>query len=214
MDAATSAHVFEPFFTTKEPGKGTGLGLATVYGIVKQSGGCIQVYSEVGRGTTFRIYLPRVEEPPVPKAEPPVGPTPRGSETVLVLEDEPSLRGLVRETLEGAGYGVVEAGTPLEGLDLVRVQRGAIDLILTDVVMPGMSGREFVTQAREACPEAVVVYMSGYTDDAIGQHGVLDEGTHFLQKPFAIDALLQKVREALDGRAVTVAPSRLRPHAR
>ena len=203
MDAATRSRVFEPFFTTKELGSGTGLGLATVYGIVKQSGGQIAVDSEIGRGTTFKIYLPRVDVPLVAKPASATTPAPGGTETVLLVEDEPALRGVVRETLENAGYRVLDGSTPIEGLELARCRGDAVDVILTDVIMPGMNGREFAIRAAESCPRAQVVFMSGYTDEAIGRHGLLDGETYFLQKPFSVDALLRKLRLALDAPAST-----------
>jgi PAS domain S-box-containing protein len=199
MDAATRAHMFEPFFTTKEKGKGTGLGLATIYGIVKQSGGNVWVYSELGRGTTFKIYLPRVEEALKPiersSARHGVG---RGSETVLIVEDEGAVRSLVRGVLEENGYTVLEAGGGEEALVISARHAGRIDLILTDVVMPHMSGRELAERLASLRPEAKVLYMSGYTDDAIVRHGALAVGTAYLQKPFTPSALVCKIREVLD----------------
>jgi two-component system cell cycle sensor histidine kinase/response regulator CckA len=199
MDAATQARLFEPFFTTKEPGKGTGLGLATVYGIVKQSGGHIAVYSEPGRGSTFKVYLPRVEGSPdavesVPAATPPS----RGSETVLLVEDEAELRELAEEVLSSRGYTVLQAGSPAEALQLAERHDGPVHLLLTDVVMPGMSGRELADRLLGARPALKALFMSGYTDTAIVHHGVLDPGTPFLQKPFTPDALVRKVRDVLD----------------
>jgi PAS domain S-box-containing protein len=199
MDAATQARLFEPFFTTKEPGKGTGLGLATVYGIVKQSGGHVAVYSELGRGSSFKVYLPRVEGAAeagerVRVAAPPA----RGSETVLLVEDEPELRTLAREILGAWGYTVLHSGDPAEALRLAERHEGPIHLLLTDVVMPGMSGRELADRLLSARSDLRVLFMSGYTDSAIVHHGVLDPGTPFLQKPFTPDALIRKVREVLD----------------
>jgi signal transduction histidine kinase/ActR/RegA family two-component response regulator len=199
MDADTRARIFEPFFTTKEPGLGTGLGLATVYGIVKQSGGHISVYSEPGRGTTFKVFLPRVAaEPaavPVPaRNEAPAG----GHETILLVEDEPEVRALAREILERLGYAVLAAGHPGEVAALLSGRRAPIDLLLTDVVMPHMSGRELADIVLRGYPEMRVLYMSGYTDDAIVHHGVLDPGTAFLPKPFSARTLAAKVREVLD----------------
>jgi signal transduction histidine kinase/ActR/RegA family two-component response regulator len=201
MDKETQSHIFEPFFTTKEAGKGTGLGLATVYGIVKQSGGNIWVYSEQKRGTTFKIYLPRVGEP----AE--VGPTRRlaatvlhGSETILLVEDEATLRRLAREVLETCGYTVLEAANGNEALLLHSQHQGRIQLMVTDVVMPEMSGRELAERIATMDPELRVLYMSGYTDDAVVLHGVLAEAVDFIQKPFSPDALAEKVRVVLDKR--------------
>jgi two-component system, cell cycle sensor histidine kinase and response regulator CckA len=202
MDAATLSHLFEPFFTTKEAGKGTGLGLATVFGIVKQSGGHITVYSEPGKGSTFKVYLPRVDEKGdavVPAAAEPV---PTGHETVLLLEDEEAIRLLIREILETAGYTVLDAGRPEDAADLAASREGRIHLLLTDVILPGMSGAELARRVQETRPETKVLFMSGYTDEAIGHHGVLESGTHFLQKPFASDALLRKVRDVLDAPAL------------
>jgi two-component system cell cycle sensor histidine kinase/response regulator CckA len=199
MDAETQSRIFEPFFTTKEKGKGTGLGLSTVYGIVKQSGGYIFAYSETGRGTTFKIYLPRVEESApevVPERRTRVGC--RGSETVLLVEDEESVRELIAEALKAQGYNVLVAGNGQEALALAAPANCRIQLMITDVVMPGMSGRELATRLAESRPGTRVLYLSGYTEDAILHHGVLDPGTAFLQKPFSLDALACKVREVLD----------------
>jgi PAS domain S-box-containing protein len=199
MNAETLAHMFEPFFTTKEKGKGTGLGLATVYGIVKQSVGYTAVYSEPGHGSTFKVYLPRVEEA---VTEAPSGSRNpelvKGSETVLVAEDEEGVRSLVCETLESLGYKVLEAREPGEALTIVEQYTEPIHLLLTDVVMPHMSGKELANRLATTRPEAKVLYMSGYTDNAVFIHGVLESGRFFLQKPFAPGALLRKVREVLD----------------
>jgi two-component system, cell cycle sensor histidine kinase and response regulator CckA len=199
MSAEVRERVFEPFFTTKEQGKGTGLGLSTVYGIVKQSGGYVWVESKVGVGTTFRIHLPRVDEEPSPRPQEarPAGAT-RGNESVLLVEDELAVRTLVRRVLDRAGYRVIEAASGPEALDRLAERAGALDLLLTDVVMPGMSGAELADHIAERHPEARVLYMSGYTDEAIGRHGVLDADVAFLGKPFSPDLLLQKVREVLD----------------
>ena len=199
MDSATQQRVFEPFFTTKEVGKGTGLGLATVYGIVKQSEGNIWVYSEVGSGTTFKIYLPCFDKA-VEKTKPNVEDTRLllGSETVLLVEDEELVRNMAREILEESGYQVLEAKHGLEAIKLAQQHNGLIDLMLSDVVMPYMSGRELAKQLGTKRKEMRVLYMSGYTDDAIVHHGVLDEGTAFIGKPFTPNALARKVREILD----------------
>jgi signal transduction histidine kinase/integral membrane sensor domain MASE1 len=201
MDAGTLSHVFEPFFTTKPAGQGTGLGLAMIYGIVKQSGGYISARSEVEKGTTFTVYLPRTEAEKVDRA-PLVEPAspPRGTETILLVEDEASLRGVMREQLQSAGYRVLEGGSAEEALAAAGREGAPIHLLLTDVVMPGASGEKLESRLRATRPEIRVLYMSGYTDEAISHHGVLEPGRHFLQKPFAADILLRAVRRALDAR--------------
>ena len=202
MDSETQSHIFEPFFTTKGP-KGTGLGLSTVYGIVKQSGGYIWVYSELGRGTTFKIYLPRVpsiEEPAVhtiaapalfQKVEP-------GTETILLVEDEANLRYLARQYLEKQGYRVIEAADGAVAMQIAVAHEGIIHLLLTDVIMPGMNGRELAQRICEIRPNVKVLYMSGYTENVIGHDGTLDAGVRLLQKPFNLRDLKSKVREVLD----------------
>jgi PAS domain S-box-containing protein len=203
MDATLQSRLFEPFFTTKERGKGTGLGLSTTYGIVKQSGGSIWVYSEPGHGTTFKIYLPRCEEPLDTRDAPPLPAKPRaGSETVLLVEDEPEVRRLVDKLLRMQGYAVVSAGSPAEAIAAARAA-GPIAILITDVIMPGMNGRELATVLGAERPGMRVLYMSGYTDAAIAQHGILPAGTAFLSKPFTPDALARKVREVLDAGAET-----------
>jgi CheY-like chemotaxis protein len=236
MDVATQAHLFEPFFTTKEPGKGTGLGLSTVYGIVEQSGGSVTVETELGRGTTFRIYLPQVEvsapaappaarpAPPAARPAPAAAPAPAARiqpepvraaatplepaivsevvpqrvETVLLVEDALRVRAVVREILEMNGYNVLEARHGVEALEINERHQGPIHLMVTDVVMPQMSGRELAQRLQPLRPDMKVLYMSGYTDDAIVRHGVLGAGMAFLSKPFTPDALALKVREVLD----------------
>src|SRR6266566_3119134 len=198
MDATVRAHLFEPFFTTKEVGKGTGLGLATVYGIVKQSDGYISVYSEVGRGTSFKIYLPRIDTPaPIP-ASPAKDRPDRGTETILVVEDEPAVLSLSRRALEAQGYVVLAASDASDAMRVVERHGGTIHLLLTDVVMPGLSGRELADRLATRRPGIRVLYMSGYPGDAVVQHGALPHGSAFLQKPFSPDGLARKVRDVLD----------------
>jgi PAS domain S-box-containing protein len=198
MDAATKSHMFEPFFTTKE--KGTGLGLATVYGIVKQSGGYIWVYSEPQRGTAFKIYLPRVAEAPEPLTSGPEPLSLRGTETILLVEDDNMVRALTVRMLEARGFTVLSAAHGEEALRRLEDHAGSINLLVTDVVMPGLSGRDLATRVAGLRPDIKVLYLSGYTDDAIVRHGVLEPGIAFLQKPFTPDSLVRKVREVLDGR--------------
>jgi len=198
MDKETLSRVFEPFFTTKEKGKGTGLGLSTVYGIVKQSGGYVFAQSEVGHGTTFRIYLPRVEEAAQPTdTVTPCSSVMHGNETVLLVEDEESVRQLVRETLESRGYKVIEAENGEEALKISTTYTEPIHLLITDVVMPGISGRELAKQLSETHPQTRVLFLSGYTEDAIVHQGGFEPGTAFLQKPFTLQNLSRKVREVL-----------------
>ncbi|GIK42624.1 MAG: histidine kinase [Chloroflexota bacterium] len=199
MDKETLNRIFEPFFTTKEQGKGTGLGLATVYGIIKQSGGSILVYSEPGWGTTFKIYLPQIKEVsrPSPVSLPREHPSQRGG-TILLVEDEPGVRNLVRDTLKEDGYTVLDASNSAEALLLSEQHPDPIHLLLTDVVMPGLSGRQLAERLLLERPKLKILYMSGYTDDAIVHHGVLEPGVAFLHKPFTLQMLAQKVREVLD----------------
>ncbi|HWP42714.1 MAG TPA: response regulator [Blastocatellia bacterium] len=199
MDEETLSHIFEPFFTTKEAGKGTGLGLSTVYGIVKQTGGHIWIYSEPGRGTTVKVYLPRVDEmAEVSSARAPFSAMPRGTETVLLVEDDRTLLTLACQVLEMSGYTVLNAASGEEAIELSKQHKGPIHLLLTDVVMPRMSGRELVEKLTSARPHTKVLYMSGYTDDSIVHHGVLEADMAYLQKPFTPDSLARKVREVLD----------------
>ena len=200
MDAETQAHVFEPFFTTKEKGKGTGLGLATVYGVVKQSGGYVWVYSEPGRGTSFKIYLPRIEETAVPAGRDGKSETQipqRGSETILLVEDEKGVRELAREYLASSGYRVIEAEDGHTALELATMHVGQIHLLLTDVVMPGISGRELAERVSQIRPGIKIIYMSGYTDQAVVHHGILQNDAVLLQKPFTLMTLAGKLRELL-----------------
>jgi two-component system, cell cycle sensor histidine kinase and response regulator CckA len=201
MDSQTQARIFEPFFTTKELGKGTGLGLATVYGIVKQSNGWIWFYSEVGKGTTFKIYLPQVDEPvqTLETAKPGSLP-PRGTETILVAEDQQSIRELTCEFLKASGYTVLEATDGSQALELAECYEGAIDLLLTDVVMPKMGGRELANRLSAARPQIKALYMSGYAEYSPAGHDMLDPDAIWLQKPFSLNHLLYKVREVLDAR--------------
>ncbi len=199
MDQETLANLFEPFFTTKDVDKGTGLGLATVYGIVKQNGGFINVYSEPGRGTTFKIYLPRhrAKETPLPDKEA-IRPTARGHETILLVEDEPAILRMTTTMLERTGYKVLAAGTPGEAIALAYEHAGEIHLLMTDVVMPEMNGRDLARNLLTLYPNIKRLFMSGYTANVIAHHGVLEEGVHFIQKPFSKQDLAIKVREVLD----------------
>ncbi|HET7151182.1 MAG TPA: PAS domain S-box protein [Candidatus Acidoferrum sp.] len=198
MNAETQAHIFEPFFTTKAQGKGTGLGLATVYGVVKQSGGFIWVYSELGQGTTFKIYIPRVDQP-VDRLSPvaPSSETPRGHETILLTEDEQDVREVAREFLESGGYTVIEARDGLEAMRLVEKHKGAIDLLITDMVMPGMTGQELAARLKERRPELRMLYMSGYSERAAAESMQGDPSVRLLAKPFSRSALLRAVHELL-----------------
>jgi len=208
MDAATMSRIFEPFFTTKEKGKGTGLGLSTVYGIVKQSGGSIWVYSEPGRGATFKVYLPATNDVVSARAPDALAAAEyRGSETILLVEDEDQVRTLAADILQRQGYRVLPARGPLEALARAAEHPGAIDLLLTDVVMPELGGRELAERIAKTHPDARVLFMSGYTDDAVVRHGVLEGGVAFLQKPLTPEPLARRVREAL------AAPRPARPPA-
>jgi len=198
MTPEVQAHIFEPFYTTKEQGKGTGLGLATVYGVIKQSGGYILLHSEVGKGARFDVYLPRAEgvAEVAPPSEAPIKRV-QGSTTILLVEDESSLRKLTGNTLKEAGYKVLEAGEAFQAMELAKEFDGTIDLLLTDVVMPGLSGRELAEKLRPERPEMRVLYISGYTDGAVATHGVLESGITILRKPFTRAQLLRNVEEIL-----------------
>ncbi|HWZ85540.1 MAG TPA: response regulator, partial [Thermoanaerobaculia bacterium] len=200
IDAETQKRIFEPFFTTKETPRGTGLGLATVYGIVSQSGGEIFVASAPGRGAVFAIYLPRVEEPAEVATSAPAGAPHRGSETILLVEDEDAVRGLTRRCLEASGYTVLQASNAEEALALAAGFDGRLDLLLTDVIMPGASGPELSRRLLERRPGTRVLYVSGYPDAAMASHVALDGGASFLPKPFTPEILARKVREILDAR--------------
>jgi len=197
MSPDVQAHLFEPFFTTKGVGKGTGLGLATVYGIVKQHGGYIRIESAPGAGTVVRIYLARVAPLPDPVTDPAADAPAAGTGTVLVVEDEGELRALATEVLGIAGYSVLSAARPSAALEIARQHAGPIHLLLTDVVMPEMSGRDLADRLVQTRPSLKILYMSGYTDDAIVHHGVLDPGTVLLQKPFTPDRLTRMVGDLL-----------------
>ena len=202
MDPETTAHLFEPFFTTKAPGKGTGLGLATAYGIVRQSGGAISIFSEPGRGTLVKIYLPSAEAKAAAETEEPASTTSlKGTETILVVEDETRVRKLICQVLTAQGYQVLEALGGEQAIRRAAKHNGSIHLLLADVVMPEMSGPRAEEQIRALHPGIKVLYMSGYTDEAIVHHGILDSGQAFLQKPFLPNTLARKVREVLNTEA-------------
>jgi CheY-like chemotaxis protein len=204
MDEETQSHIFEPFFTTKERNTGTGLGLATVYGTVIQSGGCISVLSKPGDGTTVQIYLPRVEET-IEMAEKPkeLPVSLQGTETILVVEDDDAVRRMTRTFLEINGYRVVEARNAADAIQLMECHKGSIEMVLTDVVMPGMKGGELAERLEQMCPGLKVLYMSAYTEDAAISSGILGPGSAFIEKPFNADELTCKVREVL-GRSIVV----------
>jgi CheY-like chemotaxis protein len=199
MKEEVKAHLFEPFFTTKDVGKGTGMGLAMVHGIVKQSGGHIAVYTEVGRGTTFKVYLPRLEEEAkVKKPDSGQFKIPRGKETILLAEDEDAVRALAKLILETTGYTVLAARNGKEAMEIARKHKGPLHMLVSDVVMPQMGGRQLADLLTPLHPGLKVLYVSGYADEAIVRHGVLEGGVAFLQKPYAPATLARKVREVLD----------------
>ena len=201
MDKEILGNIFEPFFTTKEIGKGTGLGLATVYGIVKQNGGFINVYSESGNGTTFNIYFPRYAVKPIEiQKEVTTKPVKRGDETILLVEDERTFLEMAKKMLEILGYTVLSAYTPGDAIRLTEVHTGKIHLLMTDVIMPEMNGRDLARKLILVYPDLKCLFMSGYTSNVIANHGVLDEGVQFIQKPFSEEDLAAKVREVLDSK--------------
>jgi CheY-like chemotaxis protein len=199
MSQETLSRLFEPFFTTKGVGKGTGLGLATVYGIVRQNSGFINVYSEIGKGTTFRIYIPRHISAESTLDTPLIStPAPTGNETILLVEDEPLLLDLLKTMMETLGYTVMATGRPTEAIQLAREYPGVFHLLVTDLIMPEMNGRELSESIRAIRPDLKCLYVSGYTANVIAQHGMVDEGIHFLQKPCTREMLAVKLREAIE----------------
>ena len=215
MDRETLANIFDPFFTTKDIGTGTGLGLSTVYGIVKQNDGCINVDSEPGRGTRFTIYLPQHADhvDPVPDTTSPQTPIERGKETILLVEDEAANLEMYRRMLEALGYTVLAAATPEECIRLAREHAGSVELLLTDVIMPGMNGPDLAKVICSDAPETKCLFMSGYTDTAITHGGVLEPGIHLIQKPFSFEELAARIRKVLDGSSVALAAVEKRPSA-
>ncbi|MCA1795564.1 MAG: response regulator [Desulfobacteraceae bacterium] len=199
MDKDTLDNLYEPFFTTKEVGKGTGLGLATIYGIVKQNKGFISVYSEPGQGSTFKIYLPRlVAKEDAEKVVPEKKAVSGGTETILLVEDEPTILRMTRMMLERKGYTVISAATPAEAIEKAKNHSAVIDLLMTDVVMPQMNGRDLAGQITALYPDIGLLFMSGYTSNVIAHQGVLDDGVAFIQKPFSMADMTMKVRDVLD----------------
>jgi CheY-like chemotaxis protein len=203
MDKETLQHIFEPFFTTKDVGKGTGLGLATVYGIVKQNNGFVNVYSEPAHGTTFSICLPRAEGQSAVVAEPEEGLKITGTGNILLVEDDAMVLQITKGILESLGYTVTSVEKPMDAIEYCRDPEVCIDLVISDVVMPGISGKELRNRVTEIRPDINVVFMSGYTADVIAHHGVLEEGVQFIQKPFTIKSLAAKVTEALAAKKKT-----------
>ena len=198
MSPDVKARIFEPFFTTKDAGKGTGLGLAVVLGVVRQSGGSIEVYSEPGNGTRFEICFPAVDQPATSsfKTEPAIDP--RGAETILLVEDDEAVRRFALRSLQSHGYRILQAGDARQAMDVAEQHQGRIDLLATDLVMPLMSGRELAQTLQPRFPQMKVLYLSGYTDDAMVRHGILHFDVNFLQKPFTPSSLANKVRQVLD----------------
>jgi CheY-like chemotaxis protein len=198
MDENTKQHAFEPFFTTKAPGRGTGLGLSTVFGIVRQSGGGVDIYSALGKGTSAKVYLPRIDQPEVVETPERRAKESKGTETILIAEDDEMVRSLVKETLLRQGYDVLDAAGPVEAQKIAETHRGAIHLLITDVVMPKINGRDLAARLSKRRPLMKVLYMSGYTDGAVVNNGILRKEVAFLQKPFTPAGLAQKVRDVLE----------------
>jgi CheY-like chemotaxis protein len=201
MDGETKRRMFEPFFTTKPQGKGTGLGLATVYGTVKQTGGDIWVYSEPGQGTTLKLYFPRVSSEVGSETGVEAEPSTGGTETILLVEDEDSVRNLTLRMLNQLGYTVIPAADGKQGIEIAKAHSGRIDLLLTDMVMPNMSGRQLAEMVKAIHPETAIVFMSGYTEDTVVHQGVLQPGVEFLSKPFSRESLAGTLREGVAAKA-------------
>jgi CheY-like chemotaxis protein len=197
MDETIRLQIFEPFFTTKETGKGTGLGLSTVYGVVRQNGGWTDVWSQAGVGTRFKVYLPRIDGRPLAEAGGVSAPVERGNETILLVEDQAAVRGFTTAVLKQYGYRVIEASTGEEAIEVAKKHSGQIDLLLTDVILPGINGREASELLKQLRPDVKVLFISGYTADVIAERGVLERGVALLHKPFSPDVLAAKVREVL-----------------
>jgi CheY-like chemotaxis protein len=207
MDRDTQARIFEPFFTTKDPDKGTGLGLSTVFGIIKQMGGHIFVYSELGQGTTFKVYLPRAGSP-TQQPQPPKRDDTRNRESILIVEDDDSVRSLARRVLETRGYRVWTCASAEEALRIMQEYGDDMALLVTDVVMPAMGGHDLVEQIRKSWPQIGVVFMSGYTDEDVRRHGAVGPDDHFIGKPFTPEGFARKVREVLDELQVSLPQNR------